>query len=152
MTSTDLDIINAGLMGSDARSAFGQGAKPGDQLTGEIVAVERRHRRHRETGELLYWVNRKPTPAEGGQPVYDNVLLVQTDQATDEDDDGMRALYLDRDVQRAIREAIRASGAEGVAIGGRIVGLLFVGADPAIKGARRYSAKAYEPPVAQPAA
>lgn len=145
---TDLDFINATLMGSDARSAFGSGAKPGDQLTGEIVAVERRHRRHRETGELLYWVNRKPTPAESGQPVYDSVLLVQTDQAVDEDDDGMRALYLDRDVQKAVRAAVQASGAGGIELGGQIVGLLYVGPDPKIKGAREYQAKGYQPPAA----
>lgn len=145
---TDLDFINANLMGSDARSAFGSGAKPGDQLSGEIVAVERRHRRHRETGELLYWVNRKPTVAEGGQPVYDSVLLVQTDQAIDDDDDGMRALYLDRDVQKAVRAAVQASGASGIELGGQIVGLMFCGADPKIKGAREYQMKAYQPPAA----
>ncbi|MBF6358440.1 hypothetical protein IU449_28495 [Nocardia higoensis] len=145
---TDLDFINANLMGSDARSAFGSGAKPGDQLTGEIVSVERRHRRHRETGELLYWVNRKPTPAESGQPVYDSVLLVQTDQAVDDDDDGMRALYLDRDVQKAIRAAVQASGAGKIELGGQILGLLYVGPDPKIKGAREYQAKGYQPPAA----
>ncbi|MEU5410506.1 hypothetical protein [Nocardia asteroides] len=144
---SDLDIINAGLMGSDARSAFGSGAKPGDALSGEIVAVERRHRRHRETGEFLFWVNRKPTVAEGGDPVYDNVLMVQTDLSVDEDDDGMRALYLDRDVQKAIRAAVQAAGAPGIELGGQIVGLLFVGADPKIKGARVYDAKAYVPPT-----
>lgn len=142
----DLDFINAGLMGSDARSAFGSGAKPGDQLTGEIVAVERRHRRHRETGELLYWVNRKPTVADGGDPVFDNVLMVQA-EPVDDDDDGMRALYLDRDVQKAVRSAVQASGATGIALGGQIIGLMFVGADPKIKGAREYQAKGYQPPA-----
>ncbi|WP_280411004.1 hypothetical protein [Nocardia asiatica] len=144
---TDLDLINSALMGGgDARSAFGRDVTPGTQVTGEIAAVQRRHRRHRETGELLYWVNKKPQPAESGQPVYDNVLIVATDAQEDDEDDGTRAVYLDRDVQKAIRKAVLEAKADGIAIGGRIVGLMYVGPDPKIKGGRVYDAKGYIAP------
>lgn len=150
MTTTvnDLDLINADLMGGSARSVFGKDVEVGAQVSGEIVAVQRRHRRHRETGEYLYWVDRKPAVATSGQPVYDSILLVQTDQRDDEDDDGLRAIYLDRDVQRAIRAAVLKSRATGLAIGGQLAGLMYIGPDPKIKGGRVYDVKAYTPPAA----
>ncbi|MBF6150288.1 hypothetical protein [Nocardia nova] len=147
-TISDLDLINGALMGGSAKTVFGRDVEIGTQVTGEIVAVQRRHRRDRETGELLFWVNRKPTVAEAGQPVYDNVLLLQTDLQDDDEDDGMRSVYLDRDVQAAIRKAVLKARADGIAIGGVIEGLMYVGQNPNVKGGRIYDMAAYNPPAA----
>ncbi|WP_280379829.1 hypothetical protein [Nocardia wallacei] len=143
--STDLDLINADLMTAGVPNAFGRDAQRGDTLSGEIVAVERRHRRD-STGQPLYWVDRKPSPIETGQPVIDNVLIVQTDARDHEDDDGQRSLRLDRDVKKALSEAIRAAGEKGIAIGGRIEGFMLAG--HAQGGGRIYDGGTYTPPTA----
>ncbi|WP_328410983.1 hypothetical protein [Nocardia sp. NBC_00403] len=145
MTISDLDQINADLMGGNARNAFGRNVQPGDELTGEIIAAVRRQRRNSE-GQPLFWVNRKPTPAVDGQPVIDSILIVDTGIRADEEDEGMRSLYMDRDVQRALFAAIRQSGAEGIKIGARIEGFVYVG--PAEVGVGRvYSGGTYLPPT-----
>ncbi|MEV6221941.1 hypothetical protein AB0M13_09850 [Nocardia fluminea] len=123
---TDLDQINAELMTGSARNPFGREVKPGDGVSGEIIAVIRRHR-HNSQGQPLYWVNRRPTVAQSGDPVIDSQLIIETDAHDDDQDDGLRAVTMDRDVQRAIRTGLRRARANGVAIGGRIDALLFVG-------------------------
>ncbi|MBU3066419.1 hypothetical protein KO481_33470 [Nocardia sp. NEAU-G5] len=144
-TMTDLDLINAELMGAGARNPFGKDVQPGDGVTGEIVAVIRRHR-HNSQGQPLFWVNRKPTVAEGGDPVIDSQLIVETDARDDEQDDGLRAITMDRDIMRAISAKVRRARANGVALGGRIDGLLYVG--PAESGyGRVYDLGAYIPPT-----
>lgn len=149
MTMTnDLDAINADLMGGSARSAFGRDVRQGDAISGEIISVVRRQRRDRETGALLYWVNRKPTPAAAadGQPVMDSIVIVQTDLQEDNDDDGLRALYLDREVQAALRTALRKARVSGIEIGGYLDEFMFLGTNE--RGGRVYELRAYQPPAA----
>lgn len=145
-TTNDLDAINADLMGGFPRSAFGRDVQQGDSISGEIVSVTRRHRHDRETGALLYWVNKKPTPAADGQPVLDSIVIVQTDLQEDNEDDGLRALWLDRDVQTALRAAVRKARASGIEIGGYLDEFMFVG--PNERGGRVYELRAYQPPTA----
>ncbi|MGV9676378.1 hypothetical protein ACWDSJ_13945 [Nocardia sp. NPDC003482] len=143
---TDLDQINAELMGAGARNPFGKDVQPGTDVSGEIVAVVRRHR-HNSQGQPLYWVNRKPMPAASGDPVIDSQLILETGARDDDQDDGLRAVTLDRDVMRAISTGIRRARVNGVALGGRIEGLLYVG--PAETGyGRVYDLGAYIPPAA----
>ncbi|MFD4434245.1 hypothetical protein [Nocardia sp. NPDC058497] len=142
---TDLDQINAELMAGGARNPFGREVQAGDGVTGEIIAVVRRHR-HNSQGQPLFWVNRKPQAAQSGDPVIDSQLILETDARDDDQDDGLRAVTMDRDVQRAIRIGLRRARANGVAIGGRIEGLLFVG--PAEGGhGRVYDIGSYTPPA-----
>ncbi|WP_306364618.1 hypothetical protein [Nocardia sp. CC227C] len=141
---TDLDLINAELMGTGARNPFGKDVQPGHGVSGEIVSVVRRHR-HNSQGQPLYWVNRKPTPAAAGDPVIDSQLIVETDSRDDDQDDGLRTITLDRDIARAISAGVRRARAGGLAIGGRIEGLLYVG--PAESGyGRVYNLGAYIAP------
>ncbi|WP_028477347.1 hypothetical protein [Nocardia sp. CNY236] len=144
-TLTDLDAINAELMGSGARNPFGKDVQPGDGVTGEIVSVVRRHR-HNSKGHPLYWINRKPTVAAAGDPVIDSQLIVETDARDDEQDDGLRVVTLDRDVQRTLGAGVRRAGAGGIAIGGRIEGLLYVGPVEGGGYGRIYDLGAYIPP------
>ncbi|MGY5308202.1 hypothetical protein [Nocardia gipuzkoensis] len=144
-TLSDLDVINADLMGGNARNAFGKDIEPGAQVSGEIVAAVRRQRRDR-SGQPLFWVNRKPMTTPNGSPVIDSILILQTDAQDDEQDDGLRSLYLDRDVQRALAVALRRAKANGVAIGGRIEGFMYVGPNPDGGFGRVYDSGTYTAP------
>lgn len=142
---TDLDQINAELMGQGARNPFGRDTKPGTTISGEIVSVVRRHR-HNSKGQPLFWINRRPQVAATGDPVIDSQLIIETDVRDDEADDGLRAVTLDRDVQRAIGAAVRRARAGGLKIGGQLDGLRYVG--PAESGQGRiYEVGAYSPPA-----
>ncbi|MGW4247834.1 hypothetical protein [Nocardia sp. NPDC004722] len=146
MSINDLDLINAELMSVAARSAFSKVAKPGDTLTGEIVDVVRRQRTT-EAGLPLYWHDNKPaTSPTTGRPVIDSSLILAIDTPVDEDDEGLRSLRLDRDVQKALRDALRTAGA-ALAIGGRLEGFSFVGPVPG-GGGRIYNGGRYIPPAA----
>ncbi len=145
-TLTDLDLINAELMGAGARNPFGKGVQPGDGVSGDIVSVIRRHR-HNSQGQPLFWVNRKPATATGGDPVIDSQLILETGVRDDEQDDGLRVITLDRDIQRVLSAGVRRADAGGIAIGGRIENLVYIG--PAETGyGRIYDLDAYIPPAA----
>ncbi|WP_306362498.1 hypothetical protein [Nocardia sp. CC227C] len=142
----DLDLINAELAGGQGpRNAFGRDVQPGDDLTGTIIAAERRHRT--VDGQPLYWVDRKPSTIQAGPAVMDSTLIIQTDTTDDEDDDGQRYLRLDRDVKKALTTALAAAGVKGVAIGGRIEGFTYLGKESTGPG-RRYDGGTYTPPAA----
>jgi hypothetical protein len=146
-TLTDLDQINAELMGQGARNPFGRDVEIGAMVSGVIVAVVRRHR-HNSQGQPLYWVSRKPMVAAAGDPVIDSALILETDEERqDEGDDGIRMIILDRDVQRAIAAGVRRSRAGGVAIGGRIDGLMYAGPVEGGGYGRTYDLSAYLPPA-----
>ncbi|MFC8048117.1 hypothetical protein [Nocardia sp. NPDC057353] len=146
-TLSDLDQINAELMGQGARNPFGRAIEPGTAVSGEIIAVVRRQR-HNSAGEPLFWKDRRPQPAANGTPVIDSQLIIETGVYDDDADDGLRAVTLDRDVQRAISAAVRRSRAGGIAIGGRLDNLVFVG--PAENGSgRAYKLDAYVAPAAE---
>ncbi|WP_040698115.1 hypothetical protein [Nocardia vinacea] len=145
-TLSDLDQINAELMGQGARNPFGRDVEIGAMVSGEIVAVVRRHR-HNSQGQPLFWVNRKPMVAQAGDPVIDSQLILETTERDDEADDGLRAITLDRDVQRAIAAGVRRARAGGVAIGGQLDGLLYAGPVEGGYG-RNYDLRAYLPPAA----
>ncbi|MGF6885878.1 hypothetical protein ABIA39_007609 [Nocardia sp. GAS34] len=80
--------------------------------------------------------------------VIDSQLIVETDARDDEQDDGLRAITLDRDVQRAISAGVRRARAGGLAIGGRIEGLLYVGPVEGGGYGRIYDLGAYIAPAA----
>lgn len=147
MSITDLDLINDDLMSQQVPNAFGKDAAPGDTLSGVLVDVERRHR-HNSAGQPLFWVDRKPSTTESNQPVMDSVLIWQTEAEEGPDDDGRRSLRLDRDVKKALAEAIRAAGVPGVELGGVIEGFTFVSQAPR-GGARFYTGGTYTPPPAE---
>ncbi|MEV0436924.1 hypothetical protein [Nocardia sp. NPDC050413] len=148
-TLTDLDQINAEIMTAGATNPFGKDIEPGTGVSGEIIAVIRRHRRNSK-GLPLYWVDRKPMAVEAGDPVIDSQLVVEIDQAelVDAQDEGLRLITLDRDVQRALRAGLRKARVAGVAVGGRIEGLLYVGPVEGGGYGRIYDLGAYVPPTA----
>lgn len=146
---TDLDQINAEIMSQGATNPFGRDIEAGTGVSGEIIAVIRRHRRNSK-GLPLYWIDRKPMVAEAGDPVIDSQLVVEIapENLVDDQDEGLRLVTLDRDVQRAIRAGLRRAGVAGVAVGGRLEGLLYVGPVAGGGYGRIYDLGAYVPPAA----
>lgn len=80
------------------------------------------------------------------------VLSIPEDALENDEDDGLRALYVKGDMHRAVREAVRAASATGLEVGGK----LFVRhsgvkppTEPGLNGAKLYEAKyrAPEPAV-----
>ena len=148
-TLTDLDQINAEIMTQGAVNPFARDIAPGTGVSGEIIAVVRRHRRNSK-GMPLYWVDRKPMAATGGDPVIDTQLVVEIapEALVDDQDEGLRLITLDRDVMRALRAGLRRARVDGVAIGGRLEGLLYVGPVEGGGYGRIYDLGAYIPPTA----
>ncbi|MFD4461331.1 hypothetical protein [Nocardia sp. NPDC058480] len=146
---TDLDQINAEIMSAGATNPFGKDIEAGAGVSGEIIAVIRRHRRNGK-GLPLYWIDRKPMVAEAGDPVIDSQLVVEIapENYVDDQDEGLRVVTLDRDVQRAVRAGLRRARVAGVAVGGRLEGLLYVGPVAGGGYGRIYDLGAYIPPAA----
>jgi hypothetical protein len=114
------DDINDFLMGGGGK-AFPFEAV-GDSVTGEIIHMDKRQQTHIETGAPLFW--------DDGNPKMMLVLQLQTDLQDDEDDDGIRNVYLrggnptvasgeGTSTLNAVRDAVKAAKApNGIEIGG----------------------------------
>ena len=61
-------------------------AEIGDKITGEIKLIERRQQRSYDGKEMLTW--------DDGSPRMLTYVEIETDLREDDDDDGVRALYL----------------------------------------------------------
>ena len=141
-TTTDADNF---LLGSG-----GKGAKfetIGDAVKGVICATpEMRQQTDIKTGAPSCW--------DDGSPKMQLVVKLQTDAKDDAEDDGIRSLYVSggfkrMSTQKAIADAVRASGAKGLEVGGTLA-VKFTGEEPSqTKGfnpAKLYAAK-YTPPT-----
>lgn len=130
---------NAWLMGSGARSAKFE--SEGDKVVGIIRSMEMRQQTDIKSGTPKTWDN--------GDPMMQMVVVLETDERDDEEDDGMRTLYVKGQMQRAVGDAVRKAGERGLGVGGKL-GVQFVNtAAPkqrGFNGAKQYVAK-YEAPV-----
>lgn len=108
---------NALLMGSGGRSAKFE--KEGDVLIGLIERVETRQMTEIGSGTLRTWPD--------GNPRMQLVIQVQTDWQSDEEDDGLRNLYvpIPSQMQKAIADAVRKVGEHGLGRNGKL-GIKFV--------------------------
>lgn len=103
------------LMGGGVPSAFkkddGIGVTKGGQLTEQ---PEVKQQTDFDTGELLFW--------DDGSPRKQLVVTVQTTERDpmEADDTGLRRFYVKGNLQRAVRDAVRASGAKGLEVGGTL--------------------------------
>lgn len=129
--------------GGGARSASFDGI--GDRIGGRIVSKPTSYqvREYSATpgtqGALKFFPS--------GDPIMGLYVDVQTTLRADSEDDGVRRLYLEKQRQiKAVREAVRAIGADGVEIGGTLY-LTWTGTEPG-KGnepAKTWAAE-YTPP------
>lgn len=82
-----------------------------DQKTGEEVPYV-------ETQQTDY-TTKEPKVWKDGNPMMQAVIKLQTDMREDEDDDGLRTLYVDKTrLKRAIQNALRIARNGDVAVGG----------------------------------
>lgn len=130
---------NAFLMGSGGRSAKFE--NHGDTVVGIIEHMEVRQQTDFKSGKPLTW--------DDGSPRNQLVVMLRTDARDDEDDDGIRNLYVRGQMQKVVSDAVRKAGQRGLAPGGKL-GVKFVSTlEPKVRGengAKQYTAK-YEPPV-----
>jgi len=104
---------NAWLMGGGGKSARFDNV--GDSITGTITTPpEVKQQTNFDTGKPEFWDN--------GDPKMQLVVTLATDlrDPTDAEDDGTRRLYVKAKLQQAVRDAVRASSAIGLEVGGRL--------------------------------
>ena len=100
-------------MGSGGKSVPFE--NPGDTVTGTVLAPpEKRQQTDMDDG--------KPKTIEDGTPMFGFVVRLQTDLRDPEDpfDNGERTLFLKWKSLEAVRAAIKAVGAPGLQVGGRL--------------------------------
>lgn len=130
---------NAWLMGGGGRSA--EFKEINDEVWGVIMGMEMRQQTKVGTGELLFW--------KDGNPRMQMVVTLLTEQHVDEDDDGLRKLYIRGAMQKAVQSAVLKTKARGLAEGGKLFvrhTAVAAPAGPGLSGEKQYFAK-YEPPV-----
>lgn len=139
MTMTD---PNAFLMGGGAASA--KFPVIGTTVTGTIIREpEVMQQSDFTTGELKFW--------NDGRPMQQLQVVLSTSERdpADPNDDGERALYVKANMQKAVRDAIRAAGAPGIAVGG-VLSVTYIGDGEITKrgmSAPKLFNAAYTPPT-----
>jgi hypothetical protein len=145
------DDVNEFLMGSGAKAfAFDD---IGDRVKGVIVAMQKRQQTDMQTGDPVFWAN--------GDPKYMLQVSLQTDLQSDDNDEGLRSVYLrggnftvakgkGTSSLNAVKDAVKRSGSDkGIEIGGTLM-LEYSGEAPKNKGgfnpAKLYTAD-YAPPT-----
>lgn len=95
--------MDRGLAGG-SKSAFTSDSLPGDTITGAVVSVDYKQVNDFNTGEPAFFPS--------GDPKMQFVIVIQTDQRDDEDDDGRRTLYIPAwgSKKQALVDAMRAEG------------------------------------------
>lgn len=113
----------------------------GTEYDGYIASYEMRQQTDFKGGKPMTW--------DDGNPRMQLVVTLHTALREDDDDDGMRTLYVKGNMQKAVRDAVAKAGARGIAVDGR----LFVryvsdgeAPGPKLSPPKMYIAK-YAPPV-----
>ena len=102
------------LLGGGAPTASYTAAPIGHTYKGVSLASEVNQQTKMGPGELLFW--------DDGKPRMQAVVTIQTDlrDPAIQDDDGQRRLFVKGDMQRAVREAVKAAGARSFEVGGTL--------------------------------
>jgi hypothetical protein len=126
------------LMGASGRSAKFEKFK--DSVDGTVVSISQRQQTAFRTNEPLVW--------KDGNPRLQVVITLQTDESADEDDDGMRTLFvkIPSQMQSQIANAVRKAGGQELQIGGRLFVRYESDKPTDASPAKQYIAK-YEPPA-----
>ncbi len=113
MTLTPPDP-NAILMGGGGRwTKFEQ---IGDKVSGEILDLETRQATD---------INGTPKTFDNGDPIWEVIATLQTDEREDGDDDGKRKVAIGGSMKyaskrKAVTDAVRAAGATAIEVGGTL--------------------------------
>ena len=141
MTPDPMALLMGGGGGRSAKFE-----NPGDKVSGEILSVESKQQTDLD-GNPKTWDN--------GDPMWQVVVVLATDEREDDEDDGRRAVYLKgsrkyASTATAVAEAVKAAGAKTLEVGGTLA-LAYTGdGEPTKRGfsAPKLYQAAYKPPVA----
>lgn len=107
---------DAFLLGGGGKSASFENV--GDSITGTVVSTEVRQQTD---------LSGNPRTWDDGNPIMQLVVKLQTTQRDDQDDDGIRSVYVkgskkagSRSLHDAVATAVRAAGAKGLEEGGTL--------------------------------
>ena len=150
---------NDALMGGASAAPAAQFVNPGDMVSGDILTITSRQERNyappRADGSQVPFSERPLSFfPKSGDPIMGVVLVIQTDArgVLSPEDDGVRTLYIEGKRKKdAVKAAVLASGAKGLAVGGRI-DMQFAGKEPpyAQQSPNIWNVR-YTPPSAAPA-
>lgn len=135
---------NAFLLGTGGRSA--KFPQVGAQVWGPILDFQLTDQTEFGSGKVLTW--------DDGQPKKQVVVTLQTKDRESDEDDGVRKVYVKGQMQRAVADAIRATGAEGMERGGMLL-IRYTGDGEAKRGysaPKLYMAKYERPTMPMPGA
>lgn len=115
---------------------------------GPILSLEMQQQRDIKDNTPKWWDDAK------SQPMMQLRVVLKTDERDGDDDDGARAIYVRGQMQQAVRDAVKAAGANVIEEGG-ILAVQYTGngtaSKPGFNPPKEYRAQ-YAPPVNQPAA
>lgn len=148
--------MNSSLSLTDLGGGSGKSWSPevGDKISGVIIGITREQQTDFQTGAPLSWSN--------GDPRMQTVVELQTDERVDDDDDGVRSLWLKggknfeaasgsgHSGEVALAMAAKEAGADSIDEGARLQVVCSGLAKPTTRGfqpAKLYSMK-YEAPKA----
>ena len=135
-----IPTANELLMGAGSRAAtFPQ---IGATVTGEIITEPQvQQQTDLDTGEPKAFAN--------GDPMLQIIVVLQTGEREDVDDDGKRTLYIKANMQKAIKEAVTAAKASGLEKGGTLAVQYSSDGEPKKRGfnAPKFYRAAYQPPA-----
>lgn len=128
-----------------AASKSAKFANPGDEVHGTITDIS-------EPMQTTKFGSQEPDFWPSGDPKMQVKITLQTEQREDADDDGKRGLWVTVSGKpggqlASIRDAVRASGANDIAVGG-VLSMKFTGYDPESKNPhqpRKLFTAAYSP-------
>jgi hypothetical protein len=143
---TDINANDWLLSGGVRSASFKQ---IGDSVTGFILRPpEVQQIRNFDSGQPEYWPDGKP------KMQIRAVLMTEERDPADPEDSGERAVYIRANVQRAVAQAVRQSGAKGLEVGGKLM-VKYTGDGKASKRGfnppKLYEAK-YRAPTGEPVA
>lgn len=115
----------------------------GTVVRGPIVNSEVTQQTDFKTGALKFWDN--------GQPMNQAVITLQTDERDPQidGDSGLRKLYVKGQMQAAVRDAVKQSGASGLELGG-VLAVKFDHEEPSKQpgaNAKKVYVAQYKPPT-----
>lgn len=139
---TNTPSANDLLMGGGVKAAAFETL--GTVVRGKIVDDPKvQQMRKYQSDELDFWPS--------GDPKMQIVVTIQTDQRdpADAEDDGRRVLYIPPRMMQPVRDAVKAAGAKGLAVGGTIAVQWASGTGQGQGNPKVYTA-AYQPPQLDP--
>lgn len=126
-----LEDLDAALSGGGAKSAFNKETPVGTTVTGTITDVS--------VQQITDYVTKKPKFWDGDRPQNQIVIILQTNQYDDSEDDGRRAIYIKtwgiwkENLMNAVQAAGYSTASDALKIGNTFTDT-FTGTKPSSQG------------------